>query len=106
MGGRFCLSNLTSFHNRVAHLADQGKPVDVILLDFSKALKTLSHNLLLDSVVLKGPFHVSIFYDSMNLYERNDLAVTGIKCFQKLNQSREAGLAFHMAGSHEAALAS
>lgn len=35
-----CLSNLISFHNKLAHLAGQGKPA----LDFSKALDTLSQD--------------------------------------------------------------
>ncbi|KAJ7417272.1 hypothetical protein WISP_65370 [Willisornis vidua] len=33
---------------RVIHLADQGKPVDVIFLNFSKAFDTVSHNNFLD----------------------------------------------------------
>ncbi|NXL24651.1 RTXE polymerase, partial [Setophaga kirtlandii] len=41
--GKFCLSNLISFYDKVTHLADQRKPVDVIFLDFSKAFNTVSH---------------------------------------------------------------
>ncbi|KAJ7422682.1 hypothetical protein WISP_36872 [Willisornis vidua] len=42
------LVNITSI--LVTHLADQGKPVDVIFLDFSKVFDTLSHRFLLDKM--------------------------------------------------------
>lgn len=42
MKAKSCLSNLTSFYDKVIHLADQGKQVDVIYLEFSKAFDTLS----------------------------------------------------------------
>ncbi|KAJ7405771.1 RNA-directed DNA polymerase from mobile element jockey-like protein [Pitangus sulphuratus] len=48
--GKSCLSNLISFYDKVTHLADQRKPVDVIFLDFSKALGTVSHSMLLDEI--------------------------------------------------------
>lgn len=59
--GKSCMSNLVSFYNMITQLADQEKPVDVILLDFSKALNTVCHNVLLGSVILMAPFQVSIF---------------------------------------------
>ncbi|TRZ26480.1 hypothetical protein HGM15179_000637 [Zosterops borbonicus] len=37
--GKSCLSNLFPFYDKVTHLGDQGKSVDVIFLDFSKAFK-------------------------------------------------------------------
>ncbi|KAK4829233.1 hypothetical protein QYF61_002498 [Mycteria americana] len=37
MKGRSCLTSLTSFYDQVTHLVDEGKAVDVICLDFSKA---------------------------------------------------------------------
>ena len=49
MKGKSCLSNLISFYDRVTCL-DEGKAVDVILPDFSKALDTVALNVLLDKL--------------------------------------------------------
>ena len=42
MRGKACLSNLISVCNRLIHLADPGKPVDVISLDASNDFDTVS----------------------------------------------------------------
>ena len=46
MKGRSCLTNLLSSYDLVTCLVNEGKAVDVVYLDFSKAFDTVSHGLL------------------------------------------------------------
>ena len=48
--GKSCLTNLISFHNKVIHLVDREKPIDIVVLDFSKAFDTVSLGMLLDKM--------------------------------------------------------
>ncbi|KAJ7420328.1 RNA-directed DNA polymerase from mobile element jockey-like protein [Pitangus sulphuratus] len=48
MRGKSCLSNPISFDDKITHLVDQGKPLDVVFLDFSKTLNAVSQRILPD----------------------------------------------------------
>ncbi|XP_010079416.1 PREDICTED: melatonin receptor type 1B [Pterocles gutturalis] len=54
MKGRSCLTNLISFYDKVTHSADEGKAVDVVYLDFSRTIGTLSPSILLEKLAAHG----------------------------------------------------
>ena len=54
MKGKSCLTNLVAFHDQVTCLVDEGRAVDVICLDISRAFDPVSHSVHLEKLAAHG----------------------------------------------------
>jgi len=54
MKGRSCLTNLISFYDQLTCLVDKGKAVDVVYPDFSQAVDTAAHSIVLEKLAAHG----------------------------------------------------
>ena len=80
MKGRSCLTNLISFYDWVTRLVDEGKAVDVVYLDFSKAFDTVSHSILLGKLAAHGLDGYTLLWVSTWLEGRAQrVVVNGVK---------------------------
>ncbi|GAB0206675.1 mitochondrial enolase superfamily member 1 [Grus japonensis] len=52
--GKSCLTNLITFYDEMSGLVDEGRAVDIVLLDFRKAFDPVSHKILIEKLLMYG----------------------------------------------------
>ncbi|PKU41030.1 hypothetical protein llap_8677 [Limosa lapponica baueri] len=52
--GKSCLTNLIAFYNGMTGWTDEGRVVDIVYLNFSKAFNTVSHSILIDGCIKRS----------------------------------------------------
>ncbi|GAB0204867.1 mitochondrial enolase superfamily member 1 [Grus japonensis] len=79
MKGKSCLTNLISY-DKVTHLVEEGKAVDVVYLDFSKAFDTVSHSILLEELAAHGlDGHILLWVKNCLDGQAQRVVVNGVK---------------------------
>jgi len=82
---RSCLTNLISSYDQVTFLVDEGKAVDVVYLDFSKALNTIPHSILLEKLAAHGLDGCTLCWIKNWLNGRvQRVVVNGVQCSWRL----------------------
>ena len=76
---RSCLTNLISFYDKVTCLADKGKAVDVVYLDFSKASYIVSLSIPLEKLAAHGLDGCTLHWVKTWLDGRAQRVVNGVK---------------------------
>ncbi|PKU31761.1 rna-directed dna polymerase from mobile element jockey-like [Limosa lapponica baueri] len=79
MKGRSCLTNLISFCDNMTCLVDEGKAVDVVYLDFSKAFGMVSHSILLEKLAAHGLNRSTLCWIK-NWPDGGNQRIVGIEC--------------------------
>jgi len=83
--GKSCLTNLIAFYNDMTGWVDEGRAVDVVYLDFSKAFNTASHNILLGKLRKYGLDKCSVRWIENCLNGRTHRAViSSAECIWRL----------------------